>query len=112
MENLNGSEVGRSRKTLITAWVIAFLLVAVAGKSQSSNAVTQFIPSANHRYLVDQNGRPFLLQGDAAWLLIVGLSDADVELYLKNRREKGVQYRRRGIDRAQVLRPPPAELCG
>src|SRR5690242_3500959 len=27
--------------------------------------------SANHRYLVDQNGQPFFINGDAPWSLIV-----------------------------------------
>jgi hypothetical protein len=44
---------------------------------------------ASHRYLVDQNNKPVLLQGDAAWSLIVGLTKPEVEEYLKNRHEKG-----------------------
>jgi hypothetical protein len=38
---------------------------------------------------VDANGRPFLIHGDTAWSLIVQLSNADVDLYLENRRQKG-----------------------
>jgi hypothetical protein len=45
--------------------------------------------SMNKRYLVDQNGVPFLLQGEAAWSLLVGLSEGETERYLKNRCEKG-----------------------
>jgi hypothetical protein len=44
---------------------------------------------ANKRYLVDQKGAPFLMQGDAAWSVIVGLNDAEVEQYLRNRHQKG-----------------------
>lgn len=45
--------------------------------------------SGNRRYLVDSEKGPFLLQGDAAWSLIVTLSKPDVSEYLQNRREKG-----------------------
>lgn len=45
--------------------------------------------SGNHRYLVDAGNAPMLLQGDAAWSLIVTLSKSDAGLYLKNRRAKG-----------------------
>lgn len=41
------------------------------------------------RYLVDQNSRPYLWSGDAAWSLISQLSIEDAEFYLDNRREKG-----------------------
>jgi len=43
----------------------------------------------NTRYLVDAEGNPFLLQGDAGWELIAKLSDSDVDLYLEDRRLKG-----------------------
>ena len=41
------------------------------------------------RYLVDAAGRPFLLQGDAAWSLIADLTREEVELYLDDRRARG-----------------------
>lgn len=44
--------------------------------------------SSNHRFLVDQSGAPFLLQGDAPWSLFVGISKEDVELYLEDRSKK------------------------
>src|SRR5215510_671768 len=43
----------------------------------------------SRRYLVDQQGTPFLLQGDAGWSLISGLSKEEAEQYLENRRQKG-----------------------
>jgi hypothetical protein len=45
--------------------------------------------SANRRYLVDQNEKPFLLHGDTAWSLISALNEAEVERYLENRAAKG-----------------------
>jgi len=43
----------------------------------------------NHRYLVDQNGELFLVQGDAPWSLIVGLTNEEAEKYLETRRLQG-----------------------
>jgi len=43
----------------------------------------------NSRYLVDQNGNPFLLVGDAAWSLIAQLSDQDADTYLTSRQQHG-----------------------
>ncbi|HXH50218.1 MAG TPA: glycoside hydrolase family 140 protein [Terriglobia bacterium] len=45
--------------------------------------------SSNNRYLADADNIPFLLQGDAAWSLIVTLGKAEASEYLQNRREKG-----------------------
>ena len=44
---------------------------------------------ANKRYLVDQNGIPFLWWGDMPWSLLVQLTKEEVEQYLENRRAKG-----------------------
>jgi hypothetical protein len=43
----------------------------------------------DHRHLVDQSGKPFLVQGDAAWSLISGLTKEEAEKYLEARREQG-----------------------
>jgi len=43
----------------------------------------------NTRSLVDQNERPFLLHGDAAWSLLVALDKTETEEYLEDRRLKG-----------------------
>lgn len=45
--------------------------------------------SANHRYLVDQKNRPFLIHGDTAWSLISALTKNEAEHYLEDRRSKG-----------------------
>jgi hypothetical protein len=41
------------------------------------------------RHLVDQNGTPFLLVGDAAWSLIAQLPDSAADSYLANRQQLG-----------------------
>jgi len=44
---------------------------------------------ADHRHLVDQDGKPYLVQGDAGWSLISGLTKDEAELYLEKRRQQG-----------------------
>jgi hypothetical protein len=46
--------------------------------------------SANNRYLVDRDGRPFLIAGDAPQSLIGNLSLAEAITYLENRRAHGI----------------------
>src|SRR5215467_9563648 len=43
----------------------------------------------DHRHLIDQSGHPFLVQGDAAWSLISGLTKEDAEKYLEARSRQG-----------------------
>ena len=43
----------------------------------------------DHRHLVDQSGAPYLVQGDAPWSLISGLTREEEELYLEKRRSQG-----------------------
>jgi len=42
-----------------------------------------------HRHLVDQTGKAFLMQGDAPWSLISGLTTEEAKLYLDTRRRQG-----------------------
>jgi hypothetical protein len=44
---------------------------------------------AGKRFLVDAVGKPFLLQGDAAWGLLTKLTREEAEQYLEDRRLKG-----------------------
>jgi len=41
------------------------------------------------RHLVDAEGKPFFLHGDAAWSLIAQLNDDDAATYLEDRRARG-----------------------
>jgi hypothetical protein len=45
--------------------------------------------SANRRFLVTGDGKPFFWLGDTAWELFHRPSLADAEMYLENRRQKG-----------------------
>lgn len=45
--------------------------------------------SADGRYLEDQNGEPYLINGDTPWSLIVRLSKTEADAYLEDRRARG-----------------------
>ncbi|HKQ34362.1 MAG TPA: DUF4038 domain-containing protein, partial [Nitrospiraceae bacterium] len=57
--------------------------------STSTGFVYPLTVGPTSRYLVDQNGKPFLLVGDTAWSMIAALSDSDVDLYLESRKQLG-----------------------
>jgi len=45
--------------------------------------------ASDRRHLIDQSGTPFLVQGDAPWSLIAGLTNEESEKYLETRRRQG-----------------------
>src|SRR5437667_496959 len=62
-----------------------------ASPIQVTTAATYTYPlkiSANGRYLVDQNGKPFRIQGDSAQSLIANLTYAEADKYLSDRQKK------------------------
>ena len=79
-----------------TAWSIN-VSINVSNSNVSNVSYVPFIgnyvpplrPSFNKRYIVDQNNKPFLLQGDAAWSMIAQLNRSDADIYLANRSANG-----------------------
>src|SRR5437762_11613934 len=59
--------------------------------------------SANGRYFVDQNGKPFFYLGDTCWLLFQRLNHEELDEYLKDRAAKAFTviqaYVLRGLDK-------------
>ena len=68
--------------------VVLLSLLVFAGPAFAADPYPLAV-SPDHRYLVDQNGHPFLVQGDAAWSLISGMTKEEAEVYLEDRRKKG-----------------------
>src|SRR5512141_799051 len=68
----------------VVAMLVALLICACA------NASTAFPlqASANGRYLVDQNGVPFRIQGEASWDAHINLNLTDLRAYLDDRQTK------------------------
>ena len=68
---------------LTTLGALAFACVALAAGPYPARI------GPAHRHLVYQNGAPILVQGDAPWSLISGLTREEAELYLESRRRQG-----------------------
>ena len=67
---------------------------------------------SNPRILVDQKDRPVLIQGDAAWSLIVGLNATEVERYLQDRRQKGFNTLMVNLIEHKFCKNPPKNAAG
>src|SRR5215472_5637162 len=69
-------------------WRLAVIGCLCAGIAWGADRYPLHV-STDHRYLVDRSGTPFMVQGDAAWSLISGLTDEEAETYLEARRRLG-----------------------
>ena len=49
----------------------------------------QLTVSDNHRYILE-NGKPFFWFADTAWLMFLRMSEEEIDIYLRNRKEKGI----------------------
>ena len=106
-------EKRRSGQSMVAAaCVMCTVLMMPAAKGQSRGGVPPLAVSENHRYLVDQNHVPYLLQGEAAWSLIVVPSDQEVEQYLKNRRDKGFNAVLVELIEHRYSKKPPLNAAG
>lgn len=59
------------------------------------------------RHLVDASGRPFLITGDSAWSLLAQLSRAEMDLYLRDRRQRGFNAVLLSVLECYFSRRPP-----
>lgn len=66
-----------------------FSSLTLVGSSAPANYVFPLKVSKNGRYLVDQNNKPFRIQGDSAQSLTANLTYPEAELYLSDRQAKG-----------------------
>jgi hypothetical protein len=86
-----------SRFPVVLAGLAVGALVGLAtAREAKSKADTAATPAAfpvkvadGGRYLVDQNGTPFLIAGESPQALMVNLSEKEAELFFANRRSHG-----------------------
>jgi hypothetical protein len=71
-----------------TQHVCFLLLSLLLGSIRSEAATFPLKVSANHRYLVDQGDKPFLVLGDTPWSLIVQPTEQDIDRYLDDRQRR------------------------
>ena len=76
------------------------------------SATGGLLPSANARYLVDENGKPFLITGDSAWSLFAQLDLQEAELYLEDRAERGFNVVVASLLEHKFTSNPPANAAG
>lgn len=70
---------------LLFVWVCSILRAS----AQTAKMPERICISANHRYLVDEQGLPFFYLADTAWELFHRLSREEADMYLKDRARKG-----------------------
>ncbi len=99
-------------KSVARALAASIFAVVIAGGARAADPAYPLKISANHRFLVDQNNRPFLIQGDAPWSLIVGLDKPDVETYLRNRQAKGFNTLMVNLLEHKFAKHPPNNVFG
>ena len=75
----------KSLSLIVTA--LFFFLLSVSGQAFAVQYPLKL--SADGRYLEDQAGQPFLINGDTPWSLIVGLTKTEAATYLEDRRSRG-----------------------
>lgn len=64
--------------------------VTVSNAPPPGNATFPLRVETGTRYLIDAASKPFLMNGEAAWGLIVQLTREEVDQYLDDRRQKGI----------------------
>lgn len=67
---------------------------------------------AGKRYLVDANGKPFLMHGDTAWSLIADLTREEADVYLTDRRKRGFNTILVNLIEKKYARNAPANRYG
>lgn len=72
------------------------LLIGTIGLATAAGALAaESLPAfplrvaETRRFLVDATGRPFLVQAEAAWSLLIGLTRDETDVYLRDRRRRG-----------------------
>jgi hypothetical protein len=81
-------------------------------RAETPNASGHWSISSNAHFLLDTKGRPFFLQGDAAWSLIANLTDVETEEYLKNRHAKGFNTLLVNLIEHKFSKHPPLDIAG
>jgi hypothetical protein len=56
---------------------------------EPSDSIFPLKKAESSRFLIDRNGKPFLIVGDSAWSLIVQLGEKEIDHYLEDRARRG-----------------------
>jgi hypothetical protein len=78
------------RHTVAVAATFAAVLAASEAGAVAPSPAFPLKQSDNGRYLVDQNGAPFLMVGDAPQAMVGNVSVEDAKFFIKNRAKYGI----------------------
>jgi len=110
--------------SLVALAIVAMGILLALGGSRQRSVVVHVEPlwlppalyplhvEAGKRYLVDAAGKPFFLNGDSPWDLIAQLKREDVDVYLEDRRLKGVNALLIELMEHQFSSNPPNNAYG
>jgi hypothetical protein len=70
--------------------VLALFTILLASQAHASPPIFPLKQSADHRSLVDQNGAPFLITGDAPQAMVGNLSVKQAKFFIKDRAQYGI----------------------
>jgi hypothetical protein len=82
-------------RLLLAVFSIALIHLSLGAQTRTFAATGSVAPmqglrvSANHRFLVKQDGTPFFYLADTAWELLHRLNRGEIDYYLRNRANKG-----------------------
>ena len=112
MQSQGKLDVSRFSRLVKVTLLSLFGCLMFSSVLHSADRTSSLKVGANKRYLVDQNNVPFLMQGDAAWSLIVELNDTEVEEYLNNRHQKGFNAIMVNLIEHKFCKHPPLNVAG
>ncbi|TMM49534.1 DUF4038 domain-containing protein [Sulfitobacter sabulilitoris] len=104
--------MGPTGRTLMALAMIVALFSLGGSTLPWRSLVFPLSVSTDQSHLLDAEGRPVLIVGDAAWSLMVQLRREDVELYLEDRKARGFNALLVSIIEHQFSSNPPANAYG
>lgn len=91
----------------------AFALIGVLLLAFSSAETTSpYQVSSDKRYIIDSNGQPLFINGDAAWSLFAELDQQETLEYLNDRQEKGINLLMVNVIEYAFSSDPPNNAYG
>ena len=91
MQNQGKHDLSRFSRPVKVMLLSVFGCLMFSSLLHPADRISPLKVGANKRYLVDQNNVPFLMQGDAAWSLIVALNDDGSRTVPEEPAPKGIQ---------------------
>ncbi|RKZ13172.1 hypothetical protein DRQ53_01680 [bacterium] len=95
------------RATALSALCSLCTLLALPAPAQAALQI-----SANGRHLVDEQGRPFLFNGDSSWSIFAQPSWEDAKLYLQDRADRGFNFLGANLLEHRFSSNPPLNAAG